>query len=51
MIELARDIFEALSIVHEAGVVHCDVKSMNYLVRIEESRYFAVLTDFGVCRV
>lgn len=51
MIQLARDVFESLRVVHVAGVVHCDVKSMNFLVKQENLKYRAVLTDFGVCRV
>lgn len=37
--------------VHDAGVIHCDIKSQNYLVKQDAGIYRAVLTDFGVCRV
>lgn len=36
---------------HEASIVHCDIKSQNFLVRRDQGKLRAVLTDFGVCRV
>lgn len=50
--QLAVDIFDSLATVHAASVVHYDIKSLNYLVKIDNSgNYRAVLTDFGVCIV
>lgn len=51
VLQLACDVFEAQRVVHEASVVHCDIKSQNYLVKQDAGKYCAVLTDFGVCRV
>lgn len=49
-IRLARDVFDALQTIHEAGVVHNDIKSGNYLVA-DNGQLHAVLTDFGVCTI
>lgn len=54
VVQLATDIFESLSIVHAASVVHYDIKSLNYLVKADSynpNLFRAVLTDFGVCRI
>lgn len=51
ILQLAIDVFEALVVIHEAGVVHCDIKSQNYLVELTDGQLRAVLTDFGVCIV
>ena len=38
---------EALQVVHEAGVVHCDLKPANVLVSLDNR---VVITDFGLAR-
>lgn len=52
--QLATDVLNAIAIVHAASVVHCDIKSLNYLVKVDVSQlgsFHAVLTDFGVCKI
>lgn len=49
VLQLADNVFDALSIVHEAQICHNDVKSANFLVSLRNGRMHAVLTDFGVC--
>lgn len=51
VLQLSRDVFDSLTVIHAASVVHCDIKSQNYLVHKIDGRLRAVLTDFGVCQV
>jgi serine/threonine protein kinase len=48
---MARDLAEALHVVHGAGVVHRDIKPSNILLRrshVPGERYRAKLADFGI---
>ncbi|MEM9291896.1 MAG: serine/threonine-protein kinase [Acidobacteriota bacterium] len=45
---IGADLASALATVHEAGLVHCDVKAANVL--IEEGTDRVVLVDFGIGR-
>ncbi|WPB76706.1 serine/threonine-protein kinase [Archangium violaceum] len=45
VVELMRGLMEAMEAVHDAGVLHRDVKASNILVRAEDGR--PVLVDFG----
>ena len=49
---LMAGVVEALRYVHAAGVVHCDLKPSNFLVReaVGELGARGVLTDFGLAR-
>jgi serine/threonine protein kinase len=44
---IARQLGDALTTAHEAGVIHRDVKPENVII----SRYGAKLTDFGIARL
>lgn len=51
---LATDLGEALHVVHEAGIIHRDVKPANILLRpplTEDHTFRAVLADFGIAYV
>lgn len=48
---MARDLAEALHVVHHAGVVHRDIKPSNVLLRPSQTpgeEYRATLADFGI---
>ena len=45
---ILREVAEALAVVHEAGIVHRDIKPDNIMLEGKERR--AVLTDFGVAK-
>ena len=45
--KLGLQLLDALRAAHELGVIHCDVKPSNILVRGDE----AVLTDFGIAHI
>lgn len=45
-----RQIGEALTIIHEKGLLHRDVKPHNIIVRNSENKTEAVLIDFGIAR-
>lgn len=47
-IEIAREILAGLAAIHDAGIVHADIKSDNVLVRRIDGRYRVTLIDFGL---
>ncbi len=48
LLEIAEDIASALAHVHDAGLLHCDVKPSNILVRIDADSTEAFLLDLGL---
>ncbi len=47
-LEYIRQIGEALAVVHGQGLIHCDIRPANILLRIRGSQAEAVLIDFGL---
>lgn len=51
VLDLALQVVQALSVVHEAGYVHADVKPTNFLMGVDRSgRPRVKITDFGIAR-
>jgi serine/threonine protein kinase len=50
VVRIGAQLAEALEAVHDAGVVHRDVKPSNVLVRSIGGRDHAYLTDFGIAK-
>jgi serine/threonine protein kinase len=54
VVELMRDVANGLSVLHNEGVVHCDIKPMNIMMDMVDRQNIqvrAVLIDFGIARV
>jgi serine/threonine protein kinase len=49
--ELAFQVASALIAAHDAGIVHRDLKPSNIFLTCSESRFRAVVTDFGIAKV
>jgi len=50
-LDIVRQIASGLHVVHEAGLVHCDIKPSNVMLQsVPGNRYFATLVDFGIAR-
>ena len=46
-IEYSSQIIDAISILHESGIVHRDIKPENFLVSKEEDKKILKIIDFG----
>lgn len=46
-VDISRQLLSALKFVHNAGIIHGDIKPSNILLNIDESGYHCVLADFG----
>jgi eukaryotic-like serine/threonine-protein kinase len=47
-LEYVRQIGEALVVVHQRDLIHCDIRPANIFLRIQGSEVDAVLADFGL---
>lgn len=52
LVKLLLDCSKAYNAMHEKGVVHCDIKPANVLLKLSDYGMLnAVITDFGVARL
>jgi eukaryotic-like serine/threonine-protein kinase len=47
-LEYVRQIGEALAVVHQKGLVHCDIRPANIFLKLQGKEVKAILTDFGL---
>lgn len=50
IVPLVSDVLAGLAYVHQRGIVHCDVKPENILLRYCGDRWVAKLSDFGLAQ-
>lgn len=48
---IAKQIAAGIAAAHEVGVIHRDIKSANIMLRSQEGRLRAIVTDFGLARL
>jgi serine/threonine protein kinase len=51
ILHLISDVLQGLALAHAQGIVHCDIKPENILLRLEASGWRAGISDFGVARL
>ncbi|KAI3656740.1 hypothetical protein MP638_007389, partial [Amoeboaphelidium occidentale] len=51
LLKLSKEITPALKILHSFYLAHCDIKSQNVLIEVENNIPTCYLTDFGVSQV
>lgn len=51
LLHLMTNWSQAYACMHQAGVVHCDIKPGNVLLDERNTKLTAVLTDFGIARI
>ena len=51
VVSFSHDIATALSVMHDRGFVHSDLKPDNVLIDADSNGMFCVLTDFGITQV
>ncbi|MEM7770312.1 MAG: serine/threonine-protein kinase, partial [Cyanobacteria bacterium P01_A01_bin.37] len=50
-LKLIADILTGLAHAHDRGIVHCDIKPENILLKIASKGWIAKISDFGVARL
>lgn len=50
-IKLTREILLGLEHAHQRGVIHCDIKPENILLRLNDTGWVCQITDFGIARL
>lgn len=50
-LELTAEILAGLQYIHERGIIHCDIKPENILLRLTRESWTAQISDLGVARI
>jgi serine/threonine protein kinase len=50
-LQFVLDILAGLAYVHKQGIVHCDIKPENILLKLEGQKLIAKISDFGISRL
>ncbi|MGP1375333.1 MAG: serine/threonine-protein kinase [Almyronema sp.] len=50
-LQLMLDILSGLEQAHQQGIIHCDIKPENILLRITPGSWQALISDFGIARL
>jgi serine/threonine protein kinase len=50
-LKISIDILRGLEYAHQQGIIHCDIKPDNILLKLEANGWTAQISDFGVARV
>ncbi|MEO0458343.1 MAG: serine/threonine-protein kinase [Cyanobacteria bacterium P01_A01_bin.114] len=51
VVQLVSDVLTGLAYVHRQGVIHCDIKPENILLRYQHGQRIAKISDFGIARL
>lgn len=51
VVRLVLDVLAGLAHAHGQGIVHCDIKPENILLRVMPTGWLAQITDFGIARL
>lgn len=51
LVDIYSQYVKAIAVLHKQGIVHCDIKTQNVLLDVEDNRVMAIVTDFGISRV
>lgn len=50
-VQLITQVLEGLAHAHNRGIVHCDIKPENILLKVQPTGWMAQISDFGIARL
>ena len=51
VLNLVSDVLKGLAHAHQQGIIHCDIKPENVLLRYYDGRWRAKISDFGIAKL